>query len=225
MQKLFRIVVFILAVTIMACNRGALQQSSDTISEARNYSISAILADTLYETESMPLLHNISIKDSMGDVLFYDTTYFYTKKGLVRQIFYDDTIYHLLLELFDPIDSPQLLVLTYNKARCVDTTIIAMDTICDIDKDGFVEIISRGLVEVPCLDCDSCYYHPIYVYDCIDVLIFDSLLSRDITKQYYGCFLGFAAQDTILFCNPYNMDTIIKQYRTMHPSFLQQSHW
>lgn len=217
MQKLFRIQVLILvAIMIACCNRCPLQHVSNTFFEICNYSVSTIEADTLYETESMQLLHNIGIKDSIGNVLFYDTTYFYTKNGLISQIFYNDTIYYLLLELFDPIDSPQLMVLTYNKTRCIDTTIIAMDTICDINMDGIFEIISRGSVEVPCVDCDSCYYNPIYVYDCIDFFRFDSLLSQNLTEQYYGCFLGFTAQDTTLFCNQYSLATIIKQFRTMN---------
>lgn len=76
---------------------------------------------------------------------------------------------------------------------------ILKNIFADINRDGYYEVGGKHVTDAVCIDCDSVLYSPYLVYSLRDRLEFDSVLSRKLTMETYGVFLGFeVVYDTII---------------------------
>ena len=113
-----------------------------------------------------------------------------------------ENIAYILLTMFDaPYEDKWLVLQIYNK-QVKETYTVINGLLEDIDNDGFFEIGGGELTDCPCvvaLPCDSSYYSPYKIFKLNETFEFDSTLSKKLTFELYGTFLGFNYVDTVLY--------------------------
>ena len=106
---------------------------------------------------------------------------------------------HLILKTFDPINNHPLAIISYINCKVLGVNYVGSSNFKDFDNDGFVEVGAKKYTEVYCEDCDITYYDPIIMYELGLVFQLDTVLSRTMTTDAYGVFLGYEVKDTILY--------------------------
>lgn len=76
---------------------------------------------------------------------------------------------------------------------------VLQEILDDIDGDGILEIGGINMLEAACVECDSVYYSPYYVYKLSETLTFDSISSKKLTQNTFGVFLGYKPLDTAVY--------------------------
>ena len=174
-------------------------EKSFSISKLVNHKDIHVVCDTLYEGFA-PYLDNL--KFYRNDHLLYIAPIDMYKTEDIEYLSYNDNVNYLLISKYSPIDNLTLLVVQFfSDSDTTYSTELSKEIVCDIDNDGFLEIVGWGLAETICNDCDSCYYNPIIAYQFDESCHLDTTLTRELNTICYGCYLGTnISYDTICLC-------------------------
>ena len=164
------------------------------------------VGDTIYETgETSTQIVNLRIWYN-NHIIFSDSDLVY-ETG-IQYVSYYDSVHYALFNFFDPISAKTLCVLRWTNKQNVILDKVIGQLICDIDNDGITEIIGQEYTDAVCIDCDSCYYSPVYVWKLQEKCTINELLTKELTSLKFGCYLGLLSLDTILQCRPIKYNSI-----------------
>lgn len=164
------------------------------------------IADTIYETgDTSPKIINLKILYNQY-IIFSDSDLVY-ETG-IQYISYHDSIHYALFNFLDPISARTLCVLRWTSPKNVTLDRVIGTLICDIDDDDITEIIGQEYTDAVCINCDSCYYSPIYVWKLQEICAIDEKLTQELTSLKFGCYLGLHTLDTVLQCCPVEYNSV-----------------
>jgi hypothetical protein len=147
-------------------------------------------SDTLYESPAIYKGKNVLYQDTSNAQFIINKDKCFMKKV--------NSTNYIFLNMFDaPFENKWHIVeICHNHIKVYKN--ILQDIFKDINEDGFCEVGGKYVTDAVCFDCDSSFYSPYLIYSLKSKLVFDSVLSIQLTTATYGTFLGFDVIDTIL---------------------------